>query len=43
MYFAFVLLAEAEHNFKEAFEMSVVALFKNPKKDLLYQQSLQPA
>jgi len=43
IYYAFALIAEAEHHFKEAFEMSVVALFKNPKKDLLYQQSLQTA
>ncbi len=43
MYYAFALLAEAEHHSKEAFEMSVVALFKNPKKDLLYQQSLKMA
>ncbi|MEI7749112.1 MAG: hypothetical protein WCI81_08560, partial [Chlorobiaceae bacterium] len=27
MYYAFALLAEAEHNFKEAFEMAIVALF----------------
>jgi hypothetical protein len=43
IYYAFALLAEAEHSFKEAFEMSVVALFKNPAKNLLYQQSLQMA
>ena len=43
MHYGFALLAEAEHNFKEAFEMAVVALFKNPNKDLLYQQSLQMA
>ena len=43
IYYAFALLAEAEHNSKEAFEMAVVALFKNPAKDLLYQQSLQMA
>ncbi|MEI6652743.1 MAG: hypothetical protein WCL42_09245 [Chlorobiaceae bacterium] len=42
-YYAFALLAEAEHNFKEAFEMAIVALFKNPAKDLLYQQSLKTA
>ena len=43
IYYAFALLAEAEQHFKEAFEMAVVALFKNPRKDLLYQQSLQTA
>ena len=43
IYYGFALLAQAEHNFKEAFEMAVVALFKNPLKDLLYQQSLQTA
>ena len=43
IYNGFALLAEAEHNSREAFEMSVVALFKNPKKDLLYQQSLNTA
>jgi Flp pilus assembly protein TadD len=43
IYYAFALLAEAEHNSREAFEMSVVALFKNPKKDPLYQQSLKMA
>ena len=43
MYYAFALLAEAEHNYKEAFEMAIVALFKNPRKDLLHQQSLKTA
>ncbi len=43
IYYAFALLADAEHHSREAFEMSVVALFKNPKKDLLYQQSLRSA
>jgi len=43
MYYAYAKLAEAEHNDKQAFEMAVVALFKNPRKDLLYQQSLQAA
>ena len=43
IYYAFALLAEGEQNFREAFEMSVVALFKNQKKDLLYQQSLNTA
>lgn len=43
IYYAFALLAEAEHHSREAFEMSIVALFKNPKKDLLYQQSLKSA
>jgi len=43
IYYAYALLAEGEHNFREAFEMSVVALFKNPKKELLYQQSLNMA
>ena len=32
IYYGFALLAEAEYNFREAFEMSVVALFKNTKK-----------
>ena len=43
MYYAYAKLAEAEHNDKEAFQLAVVALFKNPRKDLLYQQSLQTA
>ncbi len=43
IYYGFALLAEAEHNYREAFEMSVVTLFKNPVKDLLYQQSLNTA
>jgi len=43
MYYGFALLAEAEHYYKEAFEMAIVALFKNTKKDLLYQQSLKMA
>ena len=43
IYYAFALLAEAEHHSREAFEMSVVALFKNRKKDRLYQQSLKSA
>jgi len=43
MYYAYAKLAETEHNDKEAFQLAVVALFKNPRKDLLYQQSLQTA
>ena len=43
MYYAYAKLAEAEHNDKQAFEMAVVALFKNPRKDLLYKQSLESA
>ena len=43
IYYAYTKLAEAEHNDKLAFEMAVVALFKNPRKDLLYTQSLESA
>ncbi len=41
MYYAFALIAESEHNYKEMFELSVVALFKNPRRDQLYRQSLK--
>ena len=41
MYYAFALIAESEHNYKEMFELSVVALFKNPCRDQLYRQSLK--
>ena len=42
-HYAFALLAAAEHNNKNAFEMAVVAMLKNPIQDLLYQQSLKVA
>lgn len=42
-HYAFAMLAAADNNFKDAFEMAFVALLKNPRKDLLYQQSLKIA
>lgn len=42
-HYAFALRAAAEHNNKNAFEMAVVAMLKNPIQDLLYQQSFKVA